>query len=189
MLKRRLDDYWNIEGDGDPSDSWRGFTRFTKLDEKPPNGFSWSAVRLTKKQTTFRPDILWPEIWKDMSEATQRKEKQKWAIETAPFMHQHQNSRLHLLFEKNLCGTRFRAFMFERSITTASQPTERFKTACDVTLLALSSAHPLTQTSTGISRDMRRNNVGTSGKVLKSGTQCCSSAAHLGPNHSVWFIG
>ena len=38
--------------------------------------------RFTKKQTTSRPDYLWPEIWKDMSEAAQRKEKQKWAIET-----------------------------------------------------------------------------------------------------------
>ena len=33
------------------------------------------------KQTTSRPDYLWPEIWKDMSEGAQRKEKQKWAIE------------------------------------------------------------------------------------------------------------
>ena len=37
--------------------------------------------RLTRKQTTSRPDSLWPEMWKDMSEAPKRKEKQKWAIE------------------------------------------------------------------------------------------------------------
>ena len=37
--------------------------------------------RLTRKQTTSRPDTLWPEIWKDMSDASKRKEKQKWAIE------------------------------------------------------------------------------------------------------------
>ena len=36
--------------------------------------------RLTKKQTTSRPDHLWPEIWKNMSDAAQRKE-QKWTIE------------------------------------------------------------------------------------------------------------
>ena len=35
---------------------------------------TWSAERLTKKQTRSRPDFLWPEIWNDMSEA-------KWAIE------------------------------------------------------------------------------------------------------------
>ena len=37
--------------------------------------------RLTRKQTTSRPDTLWPEIWKDMSEASKRNEKQKWAVE------------------------------------------------------------------------------------------------------------
>ena len=37
--------------------------------------------RFTKKQTTSRPDYLWPEIWKDMSEAAARKEKQKWPVE------------------------------------------------------------------------------------------------------------
>ena len=81
MLERRIDDYWSIEGDRDLSDSWIGFTRFTILDEKPPDGYTWCGERLTKKQTTSRPDYLWPDIWKDMSEAAQRKEKQTWAIE------------------------------------------------------------------------------------------------------------
>ena len=35
----------------------------------------WQKCRL-KMQTTFRPDYLWPEIWKDISFAAQRKEKQ-----------------------------------------------------------------------------------------------------------------
>ena len=58
-----------------------GFTRFTILNEKPPDGYTWSGRRLTRKQTTSRPDTLWPEIWKDTSDASERKEKQKWAIE------------------------------------------------------------------------------------------------------------
>ena len=37
--------------------------------------------RRTRKQMTCRPDSLRPEIWKDMSEAWKRREKQKWAIE------------------------------------------------------------------------------------------------------------
>ena len=49
--------------------------------KKPPDGFSWSGERLTRKQTPSRPDTFWPEIWKDMSDASKRKEKQKWAIE------------------------------------------------------------------------------------------------------------
>ena len=51
------------------------------LEEKPPDEFSWSVGRLRKKQTTYRPDYLWPEIWKKMPEAAQREEKRKWAIE------------------------------------------------------------------------------------------------------------
>ena len=43
-------------------------------------GIHGLGERLTKKQTTTRPRYLWPEIWKDMSVARQRKEKQKWAI-------------------------------------------------------------------------------------------------------------
>ena len=51
------------------------------IGRKPADGYTWSGERLTKKQTTSRPDYLWPEIWKDMSEAAQRKEKQKWCVE------------------------------------------------------------------------------------------------------------
>ena len=34
-----------------------------------------------RKQTTSRPDKLWPQMWKHMSDASKREEKQKWAIE------------------------------------------------------------------------------------------------------------
>ena len=36
------------------------------------------CMRQTRKQTTSRPDTLWPEIWKGMSDASKRKEKQTW---------------------------------------------------------------------------------------------------------------
>ena len=81
MLETNIDDYWNVDGDRDLSDTWTDFTRFTILDEKPTDGKTWSGERLTRKQTTSRPDTLWPEMWKDMSETSKRKEKQKWAIE------------------------------------------------------------------------------------------------------------
>ena len=58
------------------SDTWTGFTRFTVLD-----GYTLCGGRLTRKQTTSTPDTLWPKVWKDISEASKRKEKQKWAIE------------------------------------------------------------------------------------------------------------
>ena len=43
--------------------------------------FHGPGARLTRKQTTSRPDNVWPEMWKHMSDASKRKEKQKWAIE------------------------------------------------------------------------------------------------------------
>ena len=58
MQERRIDDYWNIDGSGDLSDSWTGFFQFTLLSEKPPDGFMWSGRRLTKKQVPSRPDHL-----------------------------------------------------------------------------------------------------------------------------------
>ena len=81
MLERRIDDYWNIDGARDLSDSWTGFTQFTLLDEKPPDVYMWSGVRLTKRQATSRPDHLWPELWTKLGRNAKLREKHKWAIE------------------------------------------------------------------------------------------------------------
>ena len=78
MLEENIDDYWNVDGDRELSDMWTGFTKFTVLNEKPLDGCSCSGV--TDKKTS-RPDTLWPWIWKVMSDASKRKEKQKRAIE------------------------------------------------------------------------------------------------------------
>ena len=56
--ERRIDDYWNVDGSRDLSDSWTGFTQFTLSEEKPLDGYMWSGVRLTKRQLTSRPDHL-----------------------------------------------------------------------------------------------------------------------------------
>ena len=81
MRESRIDDYWNIDGSRDVSDSWTGFTQFTPLSEKPPEGYIWSRVRLTKRQATSKPDHLWPELWRGMVRNAQLREKHKWAIE------------------------------------------------------------------------------------------------------------
>ena len=62
--EKRIDDYWNIDGSRDLSDPWTGFTQFTLLDEKAPDGYMWSGGRLTRQQLTSRPDHLWPELWR-----------------------------------------------------------------------------------------------------------------------------
>ena len=43
--EKRIDDYWNIDGSRDLSDPWTGFTQFTLLEEKPPEGYMWSGWR------------------------------------------------------------------------------------------------------------------------------------------------
>ena len=40
--EKRIDDCWNIDGSRDLSDPWTGFTQFTQLEEKPPDGYMWS---------------------------------------------------------------------------------------------------------------------------------------------------
>ena len=72
--ERRIDDYWNIDGSRDLSDSWTGFTQFTLLEEKPPDGYMWSGERLTRRQSTSRPDHLWPELWIKMGRNPKLKE-------------------------------------------------------------------------------------------------------------------
>ena len=81
MLEENIDDYWKVDKGRKLSDTLAGFTRFTISSEKPPDGCTWSGRRLTRIQTTSRPDTLWPEILKDVSDASKRKEKRTWTIE------------------------------------------------------------------------------------------------------------
>ena len=75
--ERRIDDYWNIGGSRDLSDPWTGFTQFTLLEEKPPNGYMWSGDSLTRKQLTSSPDHLWQELWEIMRKERQAEGKAK----------------------------------------------------------------------------------------------------------------
>ena len=43
MQESRIDDYLNIDGSRDLSDSWTGFTQFTLSGEKHPDGCMWSG--------------------------------------------------------------------------------------------------------------------------------------------------
>ena len=81
MQERRIDDYWNIDGSRDLSDSWTGFTQFTLLEEKPPDGYMWSGRRLTKRQVTSRPDLSWPELWIKLGRNAKLKERHEWSHE------------------------------------------------------------------------------------------------------------
>ena len=55
LLEKQIEDYWNVDGERELSDAWTGLTRFNLLNERPPDGYTFSGERLTK-QTTSRPD-------------------------------------------------------------------------------------------------------------------------------------
>ena len=79
MPGKRIDDNWNVDSSKHLADSWKGSTKFTPLKEKPTKGFMRSGGRLTKIQTTARPDLVWPEVWTKIGNAAQNREKQEWA--------------------------------------------------------------------------------------------------------------
>ena len=47
--KRIIDDYWNIDGSRDLSGPWTGFTQFTLLEEKPPDGYICGPGEIDEK--------------------------------------------------------------------------------------------------------------------------------------------
>ena len=56
LQEEPVDDHWNVDANRSLSDSWKGFTKFTSMKEKPPKDKMWSGKRLTKIQATTRPE-------------------------------------------------------------------------------------------------------------------------------------
>ena len=81
LQEEKIDDCWNVDSSRHLPGSWKGFTKFTLLKEKPPKGYMWSGERRTKIQTTTRPDYVRPEVWTKIGKAAQNREKQEWAKE------------------------------------------------------------------------------------------------------------
>ena len=77
--EKRIDDYWNIDGSRDLSDPWTGFTQFTLLEEKAPDGKMCSGGRQMRKQLTSRPDHIWTELWLKLGRNAELQEKHKWS--------------------------------------------------------------------------------------------------------------
>ena len=57
------------------------FHKIYAIKRDTSKGYVWSGGRLTKNQTTARPDHIWPDAWTRIGKAAQRREKQEWAIE------------------------------------------------------------------------------------------------------------
>ena len=47
LLEKQMDDYWKEDGERELSDAWTGLTRFILLNERPPDGYTWSGKRET----------------------------------------------------------------------------------------------------------------------------------------------
>ena len=42
MSEKHIENYWDVHGDRELSDAWAGCTRFILLNERPPDGYTWS---------------------------------------------------------------------------------------------------------------------------------------------------
>ena len=52
LLEKQIDDCWNVGSESELSGAWTGFTSFILMNERPPDRYTWSGVRLTRKQKT-----------------------------------------------------------------------------------------------------------------------------------------
>ena len=56
--EKRIDDYWNIDGSRDLSDSWTGFTQFTLLEEKTSRRIYVVRVEIKKKAANIQAKLF-----------------------------------------------------------------------------------------------------------------------------------
>ena len=75
LLGGRINEHWNVASGRELSGPWTSFTQFTLLNEKRPDGYTWSGGRLTKIQATSKTDYLWPEILVKYFEKSSTKSK------------------------------------------------------------------------------------------------------------------
>ena len=74
MQEKGIDDFWNVI----ELKHVRFEEKFHKIQfikRKTSQGQIWSGERLTKVQTTTRPDHVWPDVWSKIGKAAQDREK------------------------------------------------------------------------------------------------------------------
>ena len=94
--ERLIDDYWNIDGSKDLSDPWTGFTHFTLLEEKPPDGHMVRGEINEKTADIQARSFMARTLGEKMGKHAKLKEKQKWS-----------NEKLHLENARKLRGIYF----------------------------------------------------------------------------------
>ena len=53
------------------------FHKICSTEGKATEGYTWSGWRLTRKQTTSRPDDVWPDMWTHVSDAAKKRRQNK----------------------------------------------------------------------------------------------------------------
>ena len=81
MLEQQIEDYWNVDGEKELSDAWTGLTRFEKLKERPPEGFSWSGRNLQENKQPLAQTKYGQKCGRICLMQRKKKAKQRWAIE------------------------------------------------------------------------------------------------------------
>ena len=54
LQEKKIDDHWNVDSCKPLSDSWRGFTQFNPLKEKPPKGYMWFSGKIDKDPNDYQ---------------------------------------------------------------------------------------------------------------------------------------
>ena len=54
LLVKNIDDYWKGDGERNFSDACTGFTRFISLNERPPDGYTWSGSEIYAETNNFK---------------------------------------------------------------------------------------------------------------------------------------
>ena len=81
--EKRIDDYWNVDGSRDLSDPWTGFTQFTLLEGKAPDGYMWSGEEIDEKTAYIQARSSMARTLEINGKArpAEGEEKQKWSEE------------------------------------------------------------------------------------------------------------
>ena len=83
--EKRIDDYWKLDENKNLSDPW--IHEVCTIKRFTSKRIHVVRERLTKIQTTSRPDHIWPKAWTIIGKAAQKKERQEWALEKPELEH------------------------------------------------------------------------------------------------------
>ena len=54
LLDKHIEEYWNVDEARELSDAWTGFTRFILLNERPPDGHTWSREKTDEETNDLK---------------------------------------------------------------------------------------------------------------------------------------